>query len=186
MFPCEISVSLFISSFQVLKRLQWGLYSLLQPEKPQISQPIFIGGMHHPSDYLHAFLWTWSNKSMSFLCWGPQNWMQFSRWGLTRVENPLSQPAGHTGFDAAQDAVGLLRCKHTHKLLHVQFFICQNPMPFSTGLLPMTLSLSIPMSGSAMTGVAAPWTCWTAWDSNRSTSQIFPGPSGWHPVLQLY
>lgn len=62
-------------------------------------------------------------------------------------------------FDAAKDEVGLLGCKHTQKLFHVQFFICQNPMPFSTGLLPMTLS--IPMSGSAMTRVAAhcPWTC---------------------------
>ena len=27
-----------------------------------------------------ALLWTHSNSSMSFLCWGPQNWMQYSRW----------------------------------------------------------------------------------------------------------
>ncbi|KAK4827490.1 hypothetical protein QYF61_018790 [Mycteria americana] len=33
-----------------------------------------------------ALLWTCSNRSMSFLCWGPQSRMQYSRRGLTRVE----------------------------------------------------------------------------------------------------
>ena len=33
-----------------------------------------------------ALLWNCSENSMSFLCWGPQNWMQYSRWGLTRAE----------------------------------------------------------------------------------------------------
>ena len=33
-----------------------------------------------------ALLWTCSNSSMSSLCQGPQNWMQYSRWGLTRAE----------------------------------------------------------------------------------------------------
>ena len=33
-----------------------------------------------------ALLWTCSNRSMSFFCWGPQNQTQYSRWGLS----PLS------------------------------------------------------------------------------------------------
>lgn len=59
-----------------------------------------------------AILW---NLSMAFLCWGPQSWVQYSRWGLTTAEglNPLSQPADHTAFGAAQGKTGLLSWKHT-------------------------------------------------------------------------
>lgn len=56
-------------------------------EQPQVSHPGFIC-----SSYLIIFvtlLWTQANRSLSFLCWGPQRWMQHSRWGLTRTE-PLS------------------------------------------------------------------------------------------------
>ena len=33
-----------------------------------------------------ALLWTCSNSSMSFSCWGLQKWTQYSRWGLMRAE----------------------------------------------------------------------------------------------------
>ena len=33
-----------------------------------------------------ALWWTLSSSSSSFLNWGAQNWMQYSRWGLTRAE----------------------------------------------------------------------------------------------------
>ena len=33
-----------------------------------------------------ALLWTRSKSSTSFLYWGLQAWMQYSRWGLTRAE----------------------------------------------------------------------------------------------------
>jgi len=33
-----------------------------------------------------ALLWTLSKSSTFFLCWGPQTWMQYSSWGLTRAE----------------------------------------------------------------------------------------------------
>uniref|UniRef100_A0A8C0EY02 glutaminase n=1 Tax=Bubo bubo TaxID=30461 RepID=A0A8C0EY02_BUBBB len=34
---------------------------------------------------LHGLLWTRSSRSMSSLCWNPQSWTRYSRWGLTRV-----------------------------------------------------------------------------------------------------
>ena len=33
------------------------------------------------------------NRSTSFLCWGPQTWMQHSRWGLTRAEQRGTIPS---------------------------------------------------------------------------------------------
>ena len=62
--------------------------SLLQAEEPQLSQPLFIGEVLSKSSLIIfvPLLWTSSNSSMSFLCWGPQNWTQYSRWGLTRAE----------------------------------------------------------------------------------------------------
>jgi len=33
-----------------------------------------------------ALLWTRSNGTISLLCCGPQNWMQYFRWGLMRAE----------------------------------------------------------------------------------------------------
>lgn len=107
--------------------------------------------MQNPSDYLHGLLWTCSNKYMSFLCWGPQNWMQCYRWGLTRVENPLCWPADHAAFDAAQGVFGPLGCKHTHKLVHVQFSCARPPSPSPQGSANDFFSQSIPLSGSAMT-----------------------------------
>ena len=55
-----------------------------------------------------TLLWTCSNSSMFFWCWGPQNQMQYSRWGPTRAEgqNHLPQPAGHTSLDATNPGYG--------------------------------------------------------------------------------
>jgi len=39
-----------------------------------------------------ALLWTRSNSSMSFLCWGLHSWMQDSGWGLTRAEGQNHLP----------------------------------------------------------------------------------------------
>jgi len=33
-----------------------------------------------------TLVWTCSNSPMSFLCWEPWNWAQYSRWGLMRAE----------------------------------------------------------------------------------------------------
>ena len=33
-----------------------------------------------------ALLWTLSKSLTSFLCWGPQTSMQYSRWSLTRTQ----------------------------------------------------------------------------------------------------
>lgn len=57
--------------------------SLLQPEEPQLSSQkrYFI-----PPIIFMAVLWIHSNRYMSFLCWGHQSWIQYSRWGLTRMK----------------------------------------------------------------------------------------------------
>ncbi|KAK4827484.1 hypothetical protein QYF61_018784 [Mycteria americana] len=64
-----------------------------------------------------ALLWTHSNSSMSFLCWGPQRLNAVLQAGShesgVEEENHLPRPAGHCSFDAAQDMVGFLGCKCT-------------------------------------------------------------------------
>jgi len=60
--------------------------SLFQAEQPQLSQLFLIGEVLQHSDYFCGLLWTRSNSSMSFLCWGLQSWTQDCRWGLTRAE----------------------------------------------------------------------------------------------------
>ena len=60
--------------------------SLLQAEQPQLSQPSLTGEVFQPYDHFCGLLWTRSHRSMSLLCWGLQNWIKDSRWGLTRVE----------------------------------------------------------------------------------------------------
>jgi len=70
-----------------------------------------------------ALLWTCSNSSMSFLCWGLQSRMQDSRWGR---QNHLPCPAAHASLDAAQDMVGLLGCQRT-LVAHVKLLIHQYP-----------------------------------------------------------
>lgn len=55
---------------------------LLQAEQLQTTQPIATAEMLQPSDHLHGLLWTYSNRSKSFLCWGLKSWVQPSRWDL--------------------------------------------------------------------------------------------------------
>jgi len=79
---------MFISSPQVLKGCTEVYLNpfFLQAKQAQVSQPCFIGEVLQPSDHLCGPLWTLSISPPFFLCWGPQTWMQFSRWGLMRAE----------------------------------------------------------------------------------------------------
>lgn len=112
---------------------------------------------------LSGLLCSHSNRSLSFLCWGPQ-----SRWGFTRMEvrwkNPLPWPAGHAVGDAAQDAVGILGCQCT-LLGHVQFLI--HPV--------LSVLLSIPLSPGLGAGPCSQ-PCWTSQGSHGCTPRA--GPSG--------
>ena len=38
------------------------------------------------SVHICGLLWTCSNSFTSFLCWGPQAWIQYCSWGLTMSE----------------------------------------------------------------------------------------------------
>ena len=42
---------------------------------------------YSPQIFFLALLWTYSNSSMTFLFWGPQAWIQYSRCVLTRTES---------------------------------------------------------------------------------------------------
>lgn len=64
------------------ENLQWGLLRA-------ISSPSWT--THTPSAYLHR-RGAHSNKSMSFLHWGPQSWTQYSGWGLRRAERENHLP----------------------------------------------------------------------------------------------
>ncbi|XP_074950719.1 tyrosine-protein phosphatase non-receptor type 5 isoform X3 [Phalacrocorax aristotelis] len=55
-------------------------------EQPQISQPVLIGEVLQPLDHFCGPPLDPLQLSMSFLCWGPRSWTQYSRWGLTRAE----------------------------------------------------------------------------------------------------
>ncbi|KAK4831823.1 hypothetical protein QYF61_019346 [Mycteria americana] len=104
--------------------------SLLQAEQPQLSQPVFIGEVHQPSDHLrgpplgllkqvHVLLMLGTTELNTVLQAG-------SHKSGVEVENHLPPPAGHTSFDAAQDTIGFLGCKCTLPG-HTQFFIHQYP-----------------------------------------------------------
>ncbi|KAK4816278.1 hypothetical protein QYF61_014350 [Mycteria americana] len=77
-----------------------------------------------------ALLWTHSNRSMPFLCQRPQNWDAGLQVGSHQSgvegENHLPRPAGHASFDAAQDNIGFLGCKHTLPA-RIQIFIPHYP-----------------------------------------------------------
>lgn len=59
--------------------------SLLQAEQAQLPQFLFIGEM--PQSFCHlSGPWTPSSNSISLLYWGPQNWTQHCKSGLTSAE----------------------------------------------------------------------------------------------------
>jgi len=85
--PWKKSLSSFlVGLFRCWKAAIRFLWSLLQAEQPQLSQPFLTEEVFQPSDQLCALLWTHSNRSMSVLCWGLQSWTQDSQWSLTRAE----------------------------------------------------------------------------------------------------
>ncbi|KAK4829553.1 hypothetical protein QYF61_005222 [Mycteria americana] len=106
--------------------------SLLQAEQPQLSQPGLVGEVLQPSDHLcgppldplqqlHVLPVLRTPGLDAALQVGSQQ-------SGAEGQNHLPPPAGHAAFDAAQDTVGLLGCKHTLSV-HVQLFIHQYPQP---------------------------------------------------------
>lgn len=86
---CKKSLSIFhASSLQGLESCNKIISKscLFQAEQSQLSQPFLTGEVLHPSDQLGGLHWTCSNGSMSFLCWWPQSWIQYSRCDLVRAE----------------------------------------------------------------------------------------------------
>ncbi|KAK4832903.1 hypothetical protein QYF61_026546 [Mycteria americana] len=101
--------------------------SLSQSAQERCSSPLII---------FVALLWTHSNRSMSFLYWGPQTQMQYPRWGLTRVEQRgritsldllvtllLMQPRIQLAFWAAS----------AHCRVLLSFLSTNTPKSFSSG-----------------------------------------------------
>ncbi|KAF4799913.1 hypothetical protein TURU_048993 [Turdus rufiventris] len=73
----------------------------LEPCLLQAEQPVFMGEVLWPSDQLSDLL----DSFHILLVLGPQTWMKYTGWGLTRAklggQNHLPRPAGHTAFAAA-------------------------------------------------------------------------------------
>ncbi|KAK4824541.1 hypothetical protein QYF61_016145 [Mycteria americana] len=63
---------------RINRKLRLNNYNALSlSSEERLSSPLII---------FMAFLWTCSNRSMSFLYWGPQSWTQYSRWILMSME----------------------------------------------------------------------------------------------------
>jgi len=105
-------------------------WSLLQAERPQLSQPVLIGEMFHPLDRFCGLpLDTLQQVHVSPLLRTPHlDAVLRVRPHQRRAEgqNHLPCPAGHSSFDTAQDKVGFLGCEGT-LLPHVQLGIHQYP-----------------------------------------------------------
>jgi len=103
------------------------LEPFLQAEQgQQLPQPVLIGEMLQPSNLLHGPLLDLIQQLHVFLVLGAPGLdtvLQMGPYnGKAEGDNHLLHPAGHFSFDAAQDAVGLLSCRHTlpaHVLLFV-------------------------------------------------------------------
>jgi len=99
--------------------------------------------------------WTHSNRSASFLCWGPQIWTQYSQCDFTRAEQGGQSPPSSCwspSFDGAQDRVGLLNCQCA-LLAHVHLFIHQNPQVLLGRAALNEFSQSVHTSGIALTQI---------------------------------
>ena len=71
-----------------------------------------------------ALSWTCSNLLMLELYWRPQNWMPYSRCGVTSAENHCPWCTSCAAGNAAHDALGLHCCQGS-LLTHVQFGVYQ-------------------------------------------------------------
>ena len=121
---------LLVSSLQVLEdRKELSLEPfVLQMKQAQIPQPLLIREVLQPSIIFVHLLCTHSNSSICLLCWGPQAWVQYSRWasqGQRRGGQSLC-PSGCSLVDSARYTIGLLSCKST-LMAHAQLFAHQNP-----------------------------------------------------------
>ncbi|KAK4808881.1 hypothetical protein QYF61_007996 [Mycteria americana] len=104
--------------------------SLLQAEQPQLSQPVFIGEVLQPSDHLHGPPLDLLQQVHVLLMLGAPQVDAVLQVGShksgVKGQNHLPRPAGHSSFDAAQETVGFLGCKHTLPG-HVELLINQHP-----------------------------------------------------------
>ncbi|KAK4826501.1 hypothetical protein QYF61_009574 [Mycteria americana] len=134
----------------------------VRAEQPQLSQPVLIGEVFHPSDHfcgppldplqqVHVFPVLRTLELDAVLQVG-------SHQSGVEGHDHLPQPAGHASFAAAQDTVGFLGRKHT-LLAHVQLFIHQYPQVLLcraalNPLIPQPLSIPSSRSPILIAGVA--------------------------------
>ena len=96
----------------------------------ELPQPVFVGEVFQPSEYLCGCLLDLLQKLHIFLVLGSPDLDVVLQVGLMKAEKRGTithpRPAGHPYFDAVQDTVNLPGCKCT-VLAHIKFFIYQNP-----------------------------------------------------------
>lgn len=106
---------------------------------------------------LVALHWARSTKSVFFLFWGAQNWIQQSGWGVISPERKvrLPWPAGSAFPHADKDAAGF-PCRKGALLAYSQL-VCQDPIAAEPLLSWSACSVY------QFIGLFLPRCCWTAW-----------------------
>ncbi|KAK4821027.1 hypothetical protein QYF61_012113 [Mycteria americana] len=131
--PCKESLSSLLGGpFRYCKAARRCPHSLLfrrlnNPSSPSLSSQERCSS---PLIIFMALLWTCSNRSMSFLCWGPQSWTQY----------------------CSPEDVGFLGCKHTLPG-HVELLINQHPQVLLRAALNPFSAQPVFVLGIALTHV---------------------------------
>jgi len=130
--------------------------SFLQAEQPQLSQPVLLGEVFQPSDdFCGPPLDPLQQVHVCLLLRAPEpdaGLQVGSHQSTVEGQNHLPQRAGHTAFDAAEDAVGLLGCQST-LLGHVDLLVNQHPLTTLRAALNPLYAQPVFVLGIALTQV---------------------------------
>jgi len=152
--------------------------SLLQAEQPQLSQPFLIGEVFQPSDHLCSPpLDPFQEVRVCPVLRAPEldtGLQMGSPQSRTEGQSHLPRPAGHTAFDAAREAVGLLGCERA-LVAHVQLFTHQCPQVLlSRAALKPFIPHPVLILGVALTHV-----------QGLALGLVGPHEVHMHPLLEL-
>ena len=138
-----------------------------------------------------ALLCTHSNRSASFLHWGPQNWTQYSMWVLTRAEQTrrITSLTCWPHFCWCSPGYGWLSGLQVYVANSCPFFHSPvSPSPSWQGCSqslhpPACIDIrDCPDQGSG----PCTWPCQILWGSHGPTPQACLGASAWYLFPQVY
>ena len=166
--------------------------SRLQAEKPQLTQPAFVGEVLQPSDHLHGPSVDLLQQSHVLLVLGAPGLIAVLQLGShkSRIEgqNHLPWSASHISLDATLDTVGFLGCKCTLSA-HVKSFIkWHSPILLLRAALKPFFAQPVPVLGIVWPRCRTLHLAllnFMKWHGHT----VCPGPSGCHlftPTFQLH